>query len=326
MSSKPHSDHIPPSTRLYMAPIRGMTDHIYRNTFADHFNGFDLSVAPFIASPSGSKIRKKYLKGVLPENNKNMPVIPQILSKSADGFILLANRLFELGYETVNWNLGCPYPQVANKQRGSGLLPFTDLIQSFLDNVIPAINGQLSIKTRLGRNTKKEIFALLPILDTYPIEEIIIHPRTGVQMYNGTPDLDAFATCLSLTRHPIVYNGDILTENDFNRLSARFATINRWMIGRGALVNPFLPERIKTGKHKPEGKIKKLKSFHDELFLQYSRILSGPTHILDRMKGLWQYFSQPFSDCKKAVKKIKKAKTPEQYQSLVDEFFNKETA
>lgn len=304
-----------------MAPIRGMTDHIYRNTFADHFNGFDLAIAPFIASPVGSKIRRKYLKGVLPENNLSMPVIPQILSKSADGFILLANRLFDLGYETVNWNLGCPYPQVANKQRGSGLLPHTDLIQAFLDNVIPSINGRLSVKTRLGRETKEDIFALLPVLDAYPIEEIMIHPRTGLQMYTGSPDLDAFGECLALTRHPVVYNGDIRTADDFNQLSARFATIDRWMIGRGALVDPFLPEMIKTGKHDTGDRIEKLESFHDALFEQYSRILSGPTHILDRMKGLWQYFSQPFSDCKKAMKKIKKAKTPDQYQSVVAEFF-----
>jgi tRNA-dihydrouridine synthase B len=320
MHTKPLSDDTLSPPRLYMAPIRGVTDHIYRNTFAEHFNGFDLSIAPFIASPVGSKIRQKYLKGVLPENNPNMPVIPQILSKSADGFILLASRIFDLGYETVNWNLGCPYPQVANKQRGSGLLPHTDLIQSLLDHVIPSINGQLSIKTRLGRNTKKEIFALLPVLDAYPIQEIIIHPRTGVQMYEGTPDLDAFEACLNLTRHPVVYNGDIRTADDFNRLSGRFATINRWMIGRGALMNPFLPEVIKT-ENKPGDRIKKLKSFHDALFVQYSRVLSGPTHILDRMKGLWKYFSQPFSDDPKHMKKIKKAKTLNQYRSITNTFF-----
>ncbi len=326
MLSKKQIAHTSSNTRLYMAPIRGVTDHIYRNTFAAHFSGFDTAVAPFIASPSGNKIRKKYLKGVLPENNVTMPVIPQILSKSADGFILLANRLFDLGYETVNWNLGCPYPQVANKQRGSGLLPHTDLIHSFLDNVIPSINGQLSIKTRLGRNTKTNIFVLLPVLDAYPIEEIIIHPRTGVQMYEGTPDLDAFETCLTLTRHPVVYNGDIRTADDFNQLSERFATINRWMVGRGALVDPFLPKMITTGTHDTADRVRRMQSFHDSLFEQYSRILSGPTHILDRMKGLWQYFSQPFSDCKKAVKKIKKSKTPDQYQSIVDAFFeNKPT-
>lgn len=305
-----------------MAPIRGMTDHIYRNTFADHFNGFDLAVAPFIASPTGSKIRNKYIKGVLPENNLKMPMVPQILSKSADGFILLANRLLDLGYETVNWNLGCPYPQVVSKHRGSGLLPHTDRILEFLDNVIPAINGRLSIKTRLGRKDKDDIFRLLPALNAYPLEEIIIHPRTGLQMYTGIPDLDAFDACLLLTHHPIVYNGDIRTIGDFRQLSERFSSIDRWMIGRGALANPFLPGIIKDGKLKVDNKTDKLKSFHDALFEQYSRILSGPTHILDRMKGLWQYFSQPFSDSKKAMKKIKKARTLDQYRSIVAGFFN----
>lgn len=304
-----------------MAPIRGMTDHIYRNTFAKHFAGFDLAIAPFIASPAGSKIRNKYIKGVLPENNLKMPMVPQILSKSADGFILLANRLHDLGYETVNWNLGCPYPQVANKGRGSGLLPHTDRILEFLDTVIPAINGQMSIKTRLGRKDADDIFRLLPALNAYPIEEIIIHPRTGLQMYTGIPDTDAFGACLELTHHPVVYNGDIRTMDDFKKLSDRFHTIDRWMIGRGALADPFLPGVIKDKKLKVDNKTDKLKSFHDALFEQYSSILSGPTHILDRMKGLWQYFSQPFSDAKKAMKKIKKARTLDQYQTVVADFF-----
>jgi tRNA-dihydrouridine synthase B len=299
-----------------------MTDHTYRNTFAEHFSGFDLAVAPFIASPTGSKIRNKYIKGVLPENNLKMPMIPQILSKSADGFILLANRLLDLGYETINWNLGCPYPQVANKGRGSGLLPHTDRILKFLDTVIPAINGRLSIKTRLGRKEKKDIFRLLPALNAYPIEEIIIHPRTGLQMYTGIPDTDAFGACLELTHHPVVYNGDIRTIDDFNRLSERFPTIDRWMIGRGALENPFLPGIIKAGQNKADNKILKLKSFHDSLFEQYCSILSGPSHILDRMKGLWIYLSQPFSDTKKAMKKIKKTRTLDQYRSVAADFFN----
>ncbi len=38
-----------------------------------------------------------------------------------DDFSAVANIIYDLGYETVNWNLGCPYKMVANKQRGSGL-------------------------------------------------------------------------------------------------------------------------------------------------------------------------------------------------------------
>jgi len=314
---------------LYMGPIRGGTDHIYRNAFNRHFSGFDLAMAPFINCINQNKITRKYVHGLLPENNTGMPVIPQILSKSAEGFLHMANYLSDLGYETINWNLGCPFPQVANKQRGSGLLPFPDKIREFLDTVIPAMRGQLTIKTRLGREHRDEIFSLLPVFNDYPLGDITIHPRTGRQMYTGTPDLDTFEACLKLTRHPVVYNGDIRTAADFNRLAERFSTpgeckISRWMIGRWALVDPFLPGVIKAGKDPLTGqeKIEKLKAFHDDLFEQYSRTLYGPSHITDRMKGLMVYFLTAFQNPHNALKKIKKTRTPEQYMAEVNHFFD----
>jgi tRNA-dihydrouridine synthase B len=301
--------------------MKGFTDHIFRNTFADHFGGFDLAVAPFIASKRDRIFKKKYVKDLLPENNTRLPVIPQIMSKSAEDFTVLANYLYDLGHETVNWNLGCPFPMVANKKRGSGMLPHTDRIHAFLDSVIPGIRGTLSIKIRLGWRSADDIFRLVPVLNQYPLEALIIHPRTGIQRYDGEIDLDAFGRCVSTINHPIVYNGDIRTPEDFKRLSLRFEDVNRWMIGRWCLADPFLPVIIKTGKDDVQDKIEKMKQFHEALFDAYSSVLDGPSHILNKMKGFWRYASLPYKDCKKAMKKIKKSRRPDQYLDLVNLFF-----
>ena len=310
--------------KLYMAPLKGFTDHLFRSAFADHFAGFDLAVAPFIASTQGYRIKKKYVKDVLPENNTRMPVIPQILSKNAADFIVLANYLYDLGYDTVNWNLGCPYPMVANKKRGSGLLPYTDRIQAFLDRVIHEIHGSLSIKVRLGWKDNTDIFRLLPVIDQYPLSEIIIHPRTGLQRYEGSVDLDTFEGCLAEIRQPVVYNGDIRTVDDFRRLSRRFDRVHAWMIGRWCLADPFLPGCIKTGIDDIPDKIYRMQRFHEALFEAYSRVLDGPSHVLNKMKGFWRYFSLPFEDCKKSMKKITKTHRPDQYLERVNLFFESE--
>ncbi|MCP4681315.1 MAG: tRNA-dihydrouridine synthase family protein [Desulfobacterales bacterium] len=310
-----------PPPKLYMAPLKGYTDRIFRNTFAEHFGGFDLAVAPFIVCTNGNKVRRKYFKDLLPENNSKMPVIPQILSRSAEGFTLLANHLFDLGYETVNWNLGCPASRVAKKMRGSGLLPHTDLITTFLEKAIPAIKGKLSIKTRLGRETNNDIFRLIPALNRYPIEEIIIHPRTGIQMYRGSPDLKTFEQCLSMTSHSVIYNGDIRSAEDFMILSERFNTVKGWMIGRWSLVNPFLPMIIKTGRDDIKGKSGRMKLFHDSLFEQYGIMQGGPSHILNRMKGFWRYFSMAFRRSESIMERVSKTRSPEQYLNVVNHIF-----
>ena len=315
------------SDQLYMAPLRGFTDQIYRNLFSEHFGGFDRAVAPFIASTSGKRIRPKYARGLLPENNAGMPVVPQILSKSAKDFIALANCLLDMGYDTINWNVGCPYPQVTKKMRGSGLLPHADRIQAFLDEVVPsmwAMGGQLSIKTRLGQESRDDLVKLAPIFNQYPLEEVIIHARTAVQMYEGNVDLEGFEACLSILQHPVVYNGDIRSAEDLRVLSERFSNVNRWMIGRWSLVNPFLPGLIKTGQDAMGNKVERLKRFHDALYEHYAGALCGSSHLLNRMKAQWNYLSLSFRDCGKTVKKIRKSNCPEHYVELVSRFFETE--
>jgi len=233
--------------KLYLAPLRGITDYIYRNTFGRHFDGFDAAVTPFIPTMKAIHAKPSHLKDVWPENNSAMPIVPQILGNNHEDFIPLARQLFDLGYETVNWNLGCPFPMVAKKQRGSGLLPYPDKIDHFLEKTVSAVPNRLSLKVRLGRKASEEIFKLLPIFNRYPLQEIIIHPRTGTQMYGGQPDLGAFENCIGMTQHPIVYNGDITDMESFQELAARFTTVNSWMIGRGAIIDPFLPAIIKNG-------------------------------------------------------------------------------
>ncbi len=310
------------SPALYLAPIRGITDHVFRSLLAEHFGGFDLAVAPFIASKQDNVFKARYVKDVLPENNRWMPVVPQILSKSAVDFTLLANYLFALGYDTVNWNLGCPYPTVANKQRGSGMLPHTDRIRAFLDHACAGLRGRMSIKLRLGWQSNDDIFVLLPLFNQYPLASVIIHPRTGVQRYGGRVDLDAFGRCLAICAHPVVYNGDICTPSDFAMLASRFKEISGWMIGRGAVADPFLASAIKGGRYPETGTLERMRRFHDHLFDAYAALLGGPAHVMDRMKGFWRYFSMSFKDCEKAMKTIRKARGPHQYQAAVARFFD----
>ena len=310
--------------QLYLAPLRGFTDYIYRNTFACHFKGFDGALAPFIPTIGVNRFKPSHFTDVLPENNWTIPVVPQIIGNRPDDFINLAERLFDLGYLSVNWNLGCPFPMVAKKRRGSGLLPYPEAIDAFLEKTLCAIPNQLSIKTRLGRHAISEIFELMPIFNRYPLKEIIIHPRTGKQMYDGQTDLDAFEGCLEQSVHRVVYNGDIHDLQSFQKFANRFKGIDGWMIGRGAVTNPFLPQIIKAGADDVPHKVEIFRRFYDDLFEQYRRRYSGPGHLLNRMKGFWTYFSKSFEHSRKIAKKVHRIRCIRAYMEIVDRFFTEE--
>jgi tRNA-dihydrouridine synthase len=308
---------------IYLAPIQGITDRIYRNLFPVYFKGIDMAIAPFISSSKKMKPVNNLLREFYPDKNTGIPTIPQIMSSVPEDFTKLANTLYDMGYTTVNWNLGCPFPMVVKKGRGAGMLCYPDKIESFLEKTMPALKPKLSIKLRIGLKYPDEVFELIPIFNQYPLEELIIHPRTGVQMYEGEVDLDIFEQCLSLAKHRVVYNGDIDSLDKMEMLSKRFRSIERWMIGRGLIGNPFLAEKIKFNTEKSyDEKIKIMKAFHDNLFAEYLKILSGPSHITNKMKEIWTYMGDFFENGKKIKKRIWKTHHRENYIDVVNKVFS----
>ncbi len=312
-----------PAPTLILAPIRGVTDCHFRTLFNKYFPGFDSALAPFINPQRSSQYQPKQLKDLLPMANKSLSVTPQLLHTDADDFLFLASRLHDLGYKEINWNLGCPAPMVTRKKRGSGLLPYPDEILLFLDRVMPKLPMQLSIKTRLGLENPEELLSLLPALDQYPLTEIIIHGRLGKQLYKGTSDRKSFARCLEASQHSIVYNGDIDTIETFKELQLQFPEVNKWMIGRGVLQDPFLAGAI-AGKQTTDT-LHTLECFHRDLYSCYRDLLSGQAHLLGRMKQLWNYLSASFPPQKKTWKKIKKCCTDQHYQDVIKTLLTKES-
>ncbi|MBI9085652.1 MAG: tRNA-dihydrouridine synthase family protein [Desulfobacterales bacterium] len=308
---------------LILAPMRGLTDAVFRNAFADSFGGFHSAMAPFISTVSARRYKPSQLRDVLPENNRGPALIPQILSNDPEDFAALARVLFDLGYPVVNWNLGCPFRRVAGKLRGSGLLPHPDRIDAFLDQALAGMPNRLSIKTRLGRHKNNELLSLMPVFNRYPLAELIVHPRTGIQMYTGAPDLEAYGACLAATSLPVVFNGDIGDLVTFQTLSEQFPQTAGWMIGRGALANPWLPTLIRRGgRIGVPVNVETVRRFHDRLLDEYCRIFSGPAHPVDRMKGLWSYLSLSFADGRRFLKQVQKTSTVDRYRETVDRFFD----
>jgi tRNA-dihydrouridine synthase len=210
---------------------------------------------------------------------------------------------------------------VANKLRGSGLLPFPDRIGSFLDQACAIPGLAVSVKLRLGRSDPRDILRLMPILNDHPLRQVILHPRVGVQMYRGEVDLEGFAAAAELCRHELVYNGDIRSVADFESLSSRFPAIGDWMIGRGAIGDPFLAEGIAARGGAPSldaaPREERLRSWHEDLYRSYREVLCGPAHVLDKMKEVWSYLGSSFPGAKRQLERLARAKSLAEYESAV---------
>ena len=304
--------------KYYLAPMEGITGHIYRNAYEKYFHNIDKYFTPFIVPNESLSLKTKELRDMLPENNEDLNIVPQILTNNAEGFVLTANKLKQLGYEEINLNLGCPAGTVVSKKRGSGFLAYPEELDRFLDEIYKINDMKISIKTRLGKERADEFYKLIEIYNKYPLEELIIHPRTREDFYGNTPNLEIFKESLKLSKHSICYNGDIFTVDNYNKIVKEFPQVDKIMIGRGILANPGLIDEIKENKFITK---EILKQFHDEIFENYTILLKEDKNAMYRMKELWGYMSHIFTNNKKYYKKIKKAQKAIDYKVAVNSLF-----
>ncbi|OQY33539.1 MAG: hypothetical protein B6241_07590 [Spirochaetaceae bacterium 4572_59] len=308
--------------RIILAPLEGMTDSVFRNCYYEHFDGLDAALAPFLPIPDKVvRVPRKVLRDVAPPGSSKVPEIPQLLVSTPESFLIAGRALEDASYEDVNWNLGCPSKGVVNKGKGAGMLPRTEDILKLLDYVLPCLSLKVSLKIRLGMYRAEESFDLVSRLKGYPLKELICHPRLGSAMYRGSPDLEGFATIAEITDIPLIYNGDILCQDDFVKLKERFPSVSGWMIGRGLIQNPFLPDLIKGKGISSVVQKERFRIFLESLYISYKKTIPIEGHRIGRIKSFLFFVIKGLEDKEILVKKIRSIHTEEEFFRFMTHLF-----
>ncbi|SER44256.1 tRNA dihydrouridine synthase [Lachnobacterium bovis] len=311
--------------KFYLAPMEGITGHIYRRHFNELYKGVDKYFTPFIATNQTFKLKNREKREIDPKINEGMVVVPQLLTNNAQQFIWYAKEIKKLGYNEINLNVGCPSGTVVSKHKGSGMLIDLEQFDNFLETIYSELANDLfiSIKTRLGIENFDDLEKLIEIYNKYPMNELIVHPRTRMDFYKNIPNYNAFKEVCEKSNKNIGYNGDIKISDDINKIITDFKDYNvdSIMIGRGFLTNPMLVENYLSNKPDTNIDCDRLKEFVAKLFEDYVRDYTACSDAINRMKELWFYILEPFSDyneVKKYAKKIKKAKDKDVYETTVN--------
>jgi len=311
--------------KISIAPLQSFTDFRFRNAFFKFFNGVDKCYAPYIRLTNQREIKNNQKKDILIENNPFMPVMPQLMVNNIDDFILVTDYVQSLGYDEINWNMGCPYPMVAKRNLGAGMLNDPEGVDRLLNQVFSKSTIKVGLKMRMGYESTEDIIKLLPIINQYPITELIIHARFAKQLYKPSVDLDRFEECLLISNIPLTYNGDINSVEDFRSFKKRFPSVTNWMIGRGLVMDPFLAQMIKEDNlDYPKNRWKIFEEFHDTLYSDYASVLQGDRQVILKMSSFWEYFSTQFTNPNKVYKRIKKAKNIDAFEEAVKVNFSEQ--
>lgn len=304
----------------YVAPMEGLTDRVWRQAHQKWFafpGAPARYYAPFISPPENRVLIKKKMAELSPAANPGAPVIPQLLAKDGELAAWMIGELRKLGYTEVNLNFGCPSGTVTAKGKGSGLLADVPALERLLDGVFARSPLPVSIKTRIGYTRPDEFDRLLDVFARYPIHELIIHPRTRVEFYKGTPHREAFAKAHAALDRPLCYNGDLFCEEDCRELMRQFPNTRALMLGRGLIANPALAQSLGGGEALCKAS---LRAFHDRLLEAYQA--KYPAHVtLGRMREIAKHFVCCFDAPEKPRKAIRKATRIEAYLDAIDRLF-----
>ena len=305
--------------KLDFAPMEGISTYIYRGLHARFFGGAEEYFAPFIAPDGSGSFKSSALRDILPENNRNIYLIPQLLVNRPGPFIHVARELSAMGYTEVNLNIGCPSATVVSKHKGSGMLLDLKSLDNCLNEIFSLAPLGVSIKTRMGMESTEEFSAIMEIYRKYPLKRLIVHARARSGMYKSPVDIPGFLSALRDCPWPVWYNGDIFSPYSLNPLENGTQSIAGLMLGRGAVADPALPRVLKGGKAL---EAQELKAFHDTLLDAYLAAGYDGRAAMSRLKELWFYMLYKFPDSRRESKQLLKSQTLPDYVSAVSALFD----
>ena len=314
--------------------MEGITGYPFRNAFQQCFPGIDRFYTPFLSANDTFSFTTRELRDTDPVNNFVPDLVPQIITNNAEMFVFAVMEMMKLGYKEVNLNLGCPSGTVVAKGKGSGMLRSIDRLDEFFedsfelllrkgikvcDHPSPEETGEkpcvsISVKTRIGIYDAAEAENIVPVYNRYPISEVIVHGRVQKEFYRGEIHYDIFRYFIEESRHHVVYNGDIFTKEDYEKITSLFPGTDTVMLGRGLLINPSLVREINGGE---KASLEEIKHFHETLIDNYIPEMGSDKNLLFKMKEYWNWLSKSFSGSERYMKDIRKAKSLAEYRASV---------
>ncbi|XP_001658172.2 tRNA-dihydrouridine(47) synthase [NAD(P)(+)]-like [Aedes aegypti] len=174
-------------------------------------------------------------------NQKLVSYATQVIAEHAD-------------VDFVDLNLGCPIDLIFNQGGGSALLRRRNILEVMIQScsrILADYDKEFTVKTRMGIYANKYVaHELVPKFEEWGASLVTIHGRTKEQRYTKKADWDYIRQCAQQAKSiPIYGNGDIFCYQDYLDAKERAPELAGVMVGRGALIKPWVFQEIKEQKN-----------------------------------------------------------------------------
>jgi len=243
-----------PGLFLVLAPMDGVTDHVYRDvltSLAGGESGISLCVSEFVRVTRDC-VQPHVLRRACPELDAGgrtpagVEVFVQLLGGEPRPMAESAALAARLGARGIDINFGCPAKTVNNHDGGASILRVPCRIERIVSAVREAVPSEIPVtaKVRLGWDGAEHLAEIAARAEAGGAAWLTVHARTRVQLYKPPVDWAALARARAAVRIPVVANGDINTVGDLQRCAAQ-SGCHAFMIGRGSMGRPWLFRQVR---------------------------------------------------------------------------------
>jgi tRNA-dihydrouridine synthase 3 len=161
----------------------------------------------------------------------------------AEGARLAESR----GARFVDLNCGCPIDVITSRGLGASLLRKPGRLGRLVAAMAGAVKVPVTVKLRAGWSAQKvNVREVARVCEESGAAAIAIHGRSREQRYAQAADWDLVGQVAAERGVPVIGNGDVLTAYEARERRTRTG-VRSVMLGRGALIKPWLFREIRTG-------------------------------------------------------------------------------
>ena len=305
---------------ILLAPMAGITDLPFRKIAKKFGPGL---VTTEMVSATALMYNDEKTKKLINLQGEKRPVSVQIFGSNPEAMAYAAKYVSKIA-DIIDINMGCPAPKITKNGEGSKLLLDLKKAEKAIDAVVKNATIPVTLKIRSGWD-KANIVAeeIAKIAENLGVAAITVHGRTRSEFYSGNVDLDIIKKVKNTVSIPVIGNGDIIDEKSAKTMFEK-TSVDGIMIGRGALGNPWIFEKIKfflrTGEILPDINLKeKLKIIENHFQLLIEE--KGEYTAVREFRKHLSFYTKSLPNSSTFRCKINSLESAKEVLSEIDEYF-----
>lgn len=225
----------------FLAPMAGVADKAFRELCVRFGAAYTVTE---MVSAKGLTMGDKKSALLLTLGKEEKTAGAQIFGDDPEIMAKAAIRCLAFKPDMIDINMGCPAPKVAMNGGGASLMKNPALAGEIVKAVSSAVDIPVTAKIRKGWDGESvNAVEMAEILAKNGAAAITVHGRTRKEMYSGKVDYDIIRQVKAAVDIPVIGNGDV-TDEQSAAIMLEKTNCDALMIGRGAMGNPWLFQRI----------------------------------------------------------------------------------